>query len=483
MSASHGWVDTMRDQMRDLMNEIQPSPIQPRTPVQLPDPEAETRFSAGPASSPSPSPHRVRSRRSSSSRNDVLMLRNGLTEKELEVIELRTEHLRFVAEMQEARNAWEDAMREKEHEVARMRERLRTGDAATAAQSGLRHHVERLEDDLIRKDAELAHARFELERTRSAGESDADALRRCRADIDALQDALHRARRAAEESSAQGQDARRDVDALRMRENELHVHASQLEAKVRATRDLNDQLAARLARAEAEAKADLDAQRAVEEDYRQQLHKKDRLIASLRASDDGASGVQVDARLRSENDGLRRALADRDERIRDLEGVAADRDQVLDSVTRKMERLGAANEALDAYVHQLEAFQEKALQDGQRKQARLDELSPDAEQDAKRIRGLIASSSHDLAALAKIIRLRVEGGQDPNMSLLLGSDDVGSPSRPSAIGAATAAIPPDGPILGTAVRELAQLRSEINALRALIAEQYAERIGQDCRVQ
>ncbi|GFH22908.1 uncharacterized protein HaLaN_20439, partial [Haematococcus lacustris] len=80
---------------------------------------------------------------------ELLSLRSALNEKELELIELREQHVQLVARSQEARTNWEAALASKDRAISQLEEALEARQRAIetlVASNNTEQLVEQLEE-------------------------------------------------------------------------------------------------------------------------------------------------------------------------------------------------------------------------------------------------------------------------------------------------------------------------------------------------
>ncbi|XP_006795961.1 centrosomal protein of 85 kDa isoform X2 [Neolamprologus brichardi] len=183
--------------------------------------------------------------------------------------------------------------------------------------------------------------------------------------------------------------------------------------------------------------------------------------------EDGARLPSLDfEKLRGENNSLK----EEQQRLK----------KVIEKQHRMMEQLGSQIQALEEQISQEESSSQALREEVLAKEQNVLELHTAMKEPAganltKRLHAEIASCLSDLRSLCSILTQRAQG-QDPNLSLLLGLT-----SPPSVAEHGEDWMNPE--VLQKKLVEVQQLRRDVEELRNVILDRYAQDMGENCITQ
>ncbi|XP_005945268.1 centrosomal protein of 85 kDa isoform X2 [Haplochromis burtoni] len=183
--------------------------------------------------------------------------------------------------------------------------------------------------------------------------------------------------------------------------------------------------------------------------------------------EDGARLPSLDfEKLRGENNSLK----EEQQRLK----------KVIEKQHRMMEQLGSQIQALEEQISQEESSSQALREEVLAKEQNMLELHTAMKEPAganltKRLHTEIASCLSDLRSLCSILTQRAQG-QDPNLSLLLGLT-----SPPSVAEHGEDWMNPE--VLQKKLVEVQQLRRDVEELRNVILDRYAQDMGENCITQ
>ncbi|XP_039869001.1 centrosomal protein of 85 kDa isoform X2 [Simochromis diagramma] len=183
--------------------------------------------------------------------------------------------------------------------------------------------------------------------------------------------------------------------------------------------------------------------------------------------EDGARLPSLDfEKLRGENNSLK----EEQQRLK----------KVIEKQHRMMEQLGSQIQALEEQISQEESSSQALREEVLAKEQNVLELHTAMKEPAganltKRLHTEIASCLSDLRSLCSILTQRAQG-QDPNLSLLLGLT-----SPPSVAEHGEDWMNPE--VLQKKLVEVQQLRRDVEELRNVILDRYAQDMGENCITQ
>ncbi|XP_063341898.1 centrosomal protein of 85 kDa isoform X2 [Pelmatolapia mariae] len=242
---------------------------------------------------------------------------------------------------------------------------------------------------------------------------------------------------------------------------EAEHHVAELEGKVK---ELEDCLATTNSQLK-EKDAYLEEQKRRERDLLTTITDMQQRVQQ--GLEDGARLPSLDfEKLRGENNSLK----EEQQRLK----------KVIEKQHRMMEQLGSQIQALEEQISQEESSSQALREEVLAKEQNVLELHTAMKEPAganltKRLHTEIASCLSDLRSLCSILTQRAQG-QDPNLSLLLGLT-----SPPSVLEHGEDWMNPE--VLQKKLVEVQQLRRDVEELRNVILDRYAQDMGENCITQ
>ncbi|XP_030605499.1 centrosomal protein of 85 kDa isoform X2 [Archocentrus centrarchus] len=242
---------------------------------------------------------------------------------------------------------------------------------------------------------------------------------------------------------------------------EAEHHVAQLEEKVRELEACLEMTNSQLK----EKDAYLEEQKRRERDLLTTITDMQQRVQQ--GLEDGARLPSLDfEKLRGENNSLR----EEQQRLK----------KVIEKQHRMMEQLGSQIQALEEQISQEESSSQALREEVLAKEQNVLELHTAMKEPAganltKRLHVEIASCLSDLRSLCSILTQRAQG-QDPNLSLLLGLT-----SPPSMAEQDEDWMNPE--VLQKKLVEAQQLRRDVEELRNVILDRYAQDMGENCITQ